>query len=244
MNIEAQERAAIIEAVTAEVMKRLNLERQEETAPAKKRAVLLTVEAVPELENVLKPYYDVLYYDESLRDCDVLIIPKLCLQLLSNLANGLSVGPRERFVLTMLLKGREVIALEEGLLYRKYKATAPVLLYKLYDEFANKLRAYGIRLVKEHDLLGACLEDSHVEAGSGLQAEQQLAEKREDSHVEFAPSTPHAQEFVLNRKVITEAELKKYRLHNGKEIVIDRHSIITPLAQDYLRMQKMQVHRR
>lgn len=244
MNIEAQERAALIDAVAAEVIKRLNQEYQEEPAAAKKRVVLLTVEAVPELENVLKPYYDVLYFDESLRDCDVLIIPKLCLQLLSNLANGLSTGPRERFVLTMLLKGREVIALEEGLLYRKYKPTAPVLLYKLYDEFANKLRAYGIQLVKEHDLLTACLEDSHVEAGTGLQVEQQLAERREDAHVESAPSNPHAQEFVLNRKVITEAELKKYRLHNGKDIVIDRHSIITPLAQDYLRMQKMQVHRR
>lgn len=242
MNIEAHERAAIIDAVAAEVIKRLNQARQEEPVAAKKRAVLLTGDAVPELENVLKPNYDVSYYDESLRDCDLLIIPKLCLQLLSNLANGLSAGSRERFVLTMLLKGRKVIALEEGLRYRKYKPTAPVLLYKLYDEFADKLCAYGIRLVKEHDLLAACLEDSHAEAG--LQAEQQLAERWEDSHIESAPKNPHAQQFVLDRKVITEAELKKYRLHNGKEIVINRHSIITPLAQDYLRMQKMQVHRR
>ncbi|MDR0269924.1 ethanolamine utilization protein [Paenibacillus sp.] len=230
MNIEALDRAAIIEAVTAEVIKRLGQERKDEPTACKKRAVLLTVEPLPELENMLKPYYEVRYFDEDLRDCDVLIIPKLCLQLLSNLANGISAGPRERFTLTMLLKGRKVVAMEEGLLYRKYKSTAPVLLYKMYDDFTEKLSNFGIRVVKEAEVLATCL-------GEGRATDIQVDHRTESAHV------PHHPE-VLSRKVITEAELKKYRLQNGKDIVIDRHSIITPLAQDYLRMQQMQVHRR
>ncbi|MDT2247092.1 hypothetical protein P7H16_09275 [Paenibacillus larvae] len=108
---------------------------------------------------MLNPHYDVQYYDESLRDCDLIIIPKLCIQLLSNLANGISAGNRERFVLTMLLKGKRVIALDEGLLYRKYKSAAPVLLYKLYAGFADKLENYGIRIVQTPELLAACLEE-------------------------------------------------------------------------------------
>ncbi|MCY9517048.1 ethanolamine utilization protein [Paenibacillus apiarius] len=231
MNIEALDRAAIIEAVTTEVIKRLGQGETDEPAVPKKQAVLLTVSPVPELESMLDQQYEVRYYDESLRDCDVLIVPKLCLQLLSNLANGISAGPRERFVLTMLLKGRKVVAIKEGLLYRKYKSTAPVLLYKLYDEFADRLNSYGIRVVKEQELLATCMEDGRAAA---------VAQVDRSSESVDAPLHPE----VLNRKVITEAELKKYRLQNGKEIVIDRHSIITPLAQDYLRMQQMQVHRR
>lgn len=231
MNIEDLDRAAIVEAVTAEVIKRLGREQKDEPTASMKQAVLLTVEPLPELENMLKPHYEVRYYNETLRDCDVLIIPQLCLQLLSNLANGISAGPRERFVLTMLLKGRKVVALEEGLMYRKYKSTAPVLLYKMYDDFTDKLSHYGIKVVKKQDMLPTCIADGRT---TDILPVDHQSEAVEVSH----------QPEVLNRKVITEAELKKYRLQNRKEIVIDRHSIITPLAQDYLRMQQMQVHRR
>lgn len=231
MNIEALDRAAIIETVTAEVMKRLELAQTEKPDVSKKQAVLLTVEPLPELENKLKPYYEVRYYDEALRDCDVLIIPTICIQLLSHLANGISAGPRERFVLTMLLKGRKVIAFEEGLLYRKYKSTASVLLYKMYDEFTDKLSDYGIRMVKETEMLAACMEEGRLKDMTQV-----------EPHTESVYA-PHDAE-VLSRKVITEAEVKKHRLQNRTEIVIDRHSIITPLAQDYLRMQQMQIRRR
>jgi ethanolamine utilization protein len=227
MNLESLDREALIQAVADEVYKRL---RQNQTAeaipPVKPKAVLLSGEPVSELEEMLNPHYDVQYYDESLRDCDLIIIPKLCIQLLSNLANGISAGNRERFVLTMLLKGKRVIALDEGLLYRKYKSTAPVLLYKLYAGFADKLENYGIRIVQTPELLAACLEE---DGQSDIQTE-----------VEDIPSCQD----VLSKKVITEAELKQCHFRNIKTVVIDRNSIITPLAQDYLRMQKMHVHRR
>ncbi|WP_374019603.1 ethanolamine utilization protein [Paenibacillus thiaminolyticus] len=233
MNMEAPDRAALIEAVAAEVLKRLRQAGEAEPIASKKQAVLLAAEPAPALESVLHPHYDVCYYDESLRDCDLLLIPKTCIQLLSNLAHGISAGQRERFVLTMLLKGRKVVLLEDGLAYRKYKPTAPVLLYKLYDGMVDKLRGYGIRVVKETELPLACLEDG----GAAVipQAERGAA------YADFdALSQPEA----LHGKVITEAELKKCRLQNRTEIVIDRHAIITPLAQDYMRTQQMRVHRR
>lgn len=231
MNMEAPDRAALLEAVTAEVLKRLRQAGEAEPIASRKQAVLLAAEPASALESVLHPHYDVHYYEETLRDCDLLLIPKTCIQLLSNLANGISAGPRERFVLTMLLKGRKVVLLEEGLAYRKYKPTAPVLLYKLYDGMVDKLRGYGIRVVKQTELPSACLENGGT---AGVhQAE------REAEYVDVLPQ-PEA----LLGKVITEAELKKCRLQNRTEIVIDRHAIITPLAQDYMRTQQLRVHRR
>lgn len=227
MNIAALDKEAFIQAVTEEVYKRLQQRQTVLATPAvKQQAVLLSTEPVPELENILNAHYDVKYYDESLRDCELVVIPKICIQLLSNLANAISTGNRERFLLTMLLKGKKVVALEEGLAYRKYKPTAPVLLYKQYDGYADKLRGYGIRIVSAKELLPVCLE-----TGGAADVHKEL---------QTAPSGSE----VLSRKVITEAELKKYHLQSIKEIVVDRNSIITPLAQDYLRMQQMHIHRR
>ncbi|MBD8498566.1 ethanolamine utilization protein [Paenibacillus arenosi] len=250
MNLEAHQQAALIQAVTDEVMRRLEQMKQGQSTVTKKRAVLLSMESLPELESMLNPHVEVSYYEASMRDCELLIIPKVCLQLLANLANGLSAGPRERFVLTMLLKGRQVVVLEEGLLYRKYKATAPVHLYKLYEGFAHQLNNYGIRTVKTAELLSVCQEDDQ-------QAEAQLRCSLTRTHTEAtassctipqvstAESTKAVTPEVLTSKVITEAVVKKFRqTHHRDEIVISKSSIITPLAQDYLRMQHMQVHRR
>lgn len=232
MNIQALDRIALIEAVAAEVIKRLQQAQTTEPIAISKKAILLSTEPVPVLESILNPYYEVRYYDESVRDCDLLIIPKMCIGLLSYLANGISAGTRELFVLTMLLKGIRVVVLEEGLLYRKYKQTSPVMLYKLYDGFANKLQSYGIKTARESDLLSACLED------------QRLAEYQEEVDSEDADVDMISQSEVLTSKVITEADVKKYRLQNVKEIVVGRRSIITPLAQDYLHTHQMRVRRR
>lgn len=232
MDIQDLNRTALIEAVAAEVLKRLQQAPTTEPIAISKKAILLSTEPVPVLESILNPYYEVCYYDESVRDCDLLIIPKMCIQLLSYLANGISAGTREHFVLTMLLKGKRIVVLEEGLVYRKYKQTSPAMLYRLYDGFANKLQSYGIKTARKSDLLSACLED------------ERLAENHEEVHSKDTHVDMISQSDVLTSKVITEADVKKYRLQNVKEIVVGRHSIITPLAQDYLHTHLMRVRRR
>ncbi|MCR8843514.1 ethanolamine utilization protein [Paenibacillus sp. SC116] len=251
MNLEAHQQAALIQAVTDEVMRRLEQVKQGQSNGNKKRAVLLSMESLPQLESMLNPHVEVSYYEASMRDCDLLIIPQICLQLLANLANGLSAGPRERFVLTMLLKGRRVIVLEEGLLYRKYKATAPVHLYKLYEGFAHQLSNYGIRMAKTSELLSVCLQNEHPASEPQMGCSLTRAHTKEAAAscampkvVTTATSEAMTSE-VLTSKVITEAVVKKFRnAHQREAIVISKHSIITPLAQDYLRMQQMEVHRR
>lgn len=267
MNTEALDRAAIVEAVTKEVMSRLSAASAAEASvrtAVMKQAVILATEPVPAVEQMLAPHYQVRYYEEALRDCDVLIIPKVCIQLLANLANAISAGPRERFVMTMLLKGKSVIVLEEGLQYRKYKASAPVLLYKQYDSYVDKLKSYGVRMMKEAELqigsldhavssealihgklTGPAAEDAEVQASEAMSVSQPIQQECSNDRCSLsAPGAGEQKPEVWTRKVLTEAELKKLVLQRKKEIVIDRHCIITPLAQDYLRMQRMHVHRR
>ncbi|OPA75331.1 ethanolamine utilization protein [Paenibacillus selenitireducens] len=227
MNMEGLDKEAFIQMMTEEIYKRLQQRQAAQTTPTvKQQAILLSAEPMPELANILNEHYDVQYYDESIRDCELIVVPKICIQLLANLANGISAGHRERFLLTMLLKGKKVVVLEEGLVFKKYKSTAPVMLYKQYEGYVDKLRSFGIRLVSTMDLLLACLDK----------------EEAADVHVESTPAAAGLE--VLSQKVITEAEMKKYHFRNIREIVVNRNSIITPLAQDYIRMQQMHVHRR
>ena len=232
MDIQALNRTALIEAVANEVVKKLQQMQMTEPKTISKKAILLTTDPIPIMENILNPYFEVHYYDESVKDGDLLVIPKICIQLLSYLANSISATSRERFILTMLLKGKRVVVLEEGLIYRKYKQTSPFMLYKQYDDFVNKLQSYGIKLARESKLLSVCLED------------ESLVKKEEEVHKDDAHVNEIFLSEVLTNKVITEADVKKYRHQNMKEIIVSQHSIITPLAQDYLHTHLMHVRRR
>jgi ethanolamine utilization protein len=220
----------LIQKVTDEVYKKLK-----SIAPSKgQRLVILSSQHVPEIEERLGTQFDISYYNEGIKDCDcdLLLIPTICIQLLANLANGLSTGSRERFIFTMLLKGKKVFALEEGLLYRTYKQTAPARLYKMYTDFVENIKTYGIQIVQKEELLQQYLQD-----------EQMAAAPEAEEKEETLPESNHLAE-ILAKKVVTEADLKRCCLKQIREIVIDQKSILTPLAYDYLREQQMIVHRR
>ncbi|PEX93239.1 ethanolamine utilization protein [Bacillus cereus] len=226
MNVEA-----LVEAITKEVYKRLQDIPVSKREGPKKTAVFVATEAYPQLENLLTHEFAIQYFDDSVRDCDVVIIPKMCIQLLGNLANGLSNSPRERFILTMLLKGKTVIVLEDGIVYKKYKQTSNALLFKMYGEYVKKIEEFGVKIIHDTQLLQSCCEDKIVQNAqftkSTMNGEAQIYKKVE----------------LISKKVITEADLKKFHLRNVKEIIVTPNSIITPLAKDYIRMQQMQVQR-
>ena len=216
MNVEA-----LVEVIANEVYKRLQNTQAVKIKDSKKQAVIVATEAYPQIENLLANEYTIQYFDDSVRDCDVVIIPKMCIQLLGNLANGLSASPRERFILTMLLKGKNVIALEDGIVYKRFKQTSNALLFKMYGEYVKKIEGFGIKIIHDTQLLQSCCEEK-------------IAQNADE-----APF--HKKAEVISKKVITEADLKKFHLRNVKEIMVTPNSIITPLAKDYIRMQQMHV---
>lgn len=218
----------LVRKVTEEVQKRLN----SKSSNQRLQVVILSSQPEPELEAMLGTRFAVSYYREGLSDCDLVLIPEVCVQLLANLANGLSATGREQFVLAMLLKGKKVFAREEGLLYRKYKQTAPSGLYKMYDDYTEIIQKCGISIVNESVLLDGLLQDKWPAA-------EAAAEKKQEPALSGSPSPE-----VLNKKVVTEADLKKCYLNQITEIVIAQKSVLTPLAHDYLKAHQMKVHRK
>lgn len=215
----------LVRQVTEEVQKRLR-----NRIPAQRpHLVILAPQPLPELEAILGAQFAISYYREGVSDCDLVLIPEICLRLLGNLANGLSTTSREQFVFTMLLAGKKVFALEEGFLHRQYKQTAPFRLYKMYENYAEIMHQHGICIVPASGLLPGLLRDERPAAAG---------EKTEP--VSATGQLPE----VLTKKVITEADLKKYYLNHITEIVIEQQSLLTPLAHDYLKAQQMTVRRK
>ncbi|MBG9774848.1 ethanolamine utilization protein [Brevibacillus laterosporus] len=226
MNIEA-----LVEAVTKEVYKKLQGMKPLQEQPIKRqKAIIMDNQAHPEIEAHIESHYDFQYYDEQTRDCDLVIIPTICIQLLGNLANGISAGSRERFILTMLLKGKKVVALENSMVYKKYKQTANPLLYKQYEEFEERIKSFGIQMVQVSDLLNI----------DGKEHKPEVASTKQESEIE----REEARQEVISKKLITESDLKKFHLRKVNQIIVSKNSIITPLAKDYIKMQQIQVRRK
>ncbi|QOT00183.1 ethanolamine utilization protein [Brevibacterium sp. JNUCC-42] len=226
MNIEA-----LVEAVTNEVYKKLQEMKFSQGEPKKRqKAIIMANQSHPEIEARIESHYEFQYHDEQIKDCDLVIIPTVCIQLLGNLANGISAGSRERFILTMLLKGKKVVVLENSMVYKKYKQTSNPVLYKQYEEFEARIKSFGIQMVQESDLLNI---DDKVD-------NQEVEIAKQDSDIE----QEEVRKEVLSKKLITESDLKKFHLRHVNEIIVNKNSIITPLAKDYIKMKQIKVRRK
>lgn len=225
----------LVEEIAREVYARLykQLERQEE---GKQRAVIIAENKDESLERMLCGQYSVAYHEPQMRNCDLVIIPQMCIKLLANLANGLANEAAERFIMTMLLKGKKVIVLEEGLLYRKFQKVAPNTLYKLYEDYEAKLKSFGVRIVSKEKILTSCeTSDRCMEIEPALHDAAPPYKEQPEEEPAYAE--------IRHKKLITEADIRKLHLKNLSEIVIGPKSILTPLATDFIRTQRIKVRR-
>ncbi len=135
----------LVDFIVEEVYKRIK--ETPTTLREKKLAVVFNDREFHKYYEILGNQYEVLTYDESIKDCDVAIVPKLCLKSIANIASLTPSSEEESFIITMIMKGRKVYVMEEGLQYRKYKDTAPKQVYIKYLDFEKQLRNYGVEII-------------------------------------------------------------------------------------------------
>lgn len=183
-----------------------------------------------EIEQIFGESYSIVYFskENNLEHASykMVIIPRLTVTMLANLANGLGTTAEEQFVLYQLLKGQRIVVLQNGVEHYEYKKQSPVLLYKVYEEYEKKLKGFGVSFLYCNELL--------IEP-------EPLAEEELTGSVE-QPESP-LKKTIMAKKVISEADLQKLFLQGLKEITISKKSIITPLAQDYIRTHHVLITR-
>ena len=153
---------------------------------------------------------------------------------MANIATLTGINEEENFIINMLLSGKKVYVLESGLEYRKYKNTAPRALYNKYLSFEKELKVYGIDIIefieKVEDKTTRKEEYKKVEEVSALETLNSIPEEE----MSFE---------IRNKKLISEGDLRKPFMNGMKSVVIDKKSIITPLANDFIRIHSLKVKR-
>lgn len=193
----------------------------------KKTAVILFGNEKSQYD-LLKEEFNIACYEEKVRRFEVVIVEKLCLRGLTTLAMGTNVSPEERFILTSLLKGKKVYILESGIEYKKYKTTAPKNLYRQYIEYEERIKGHGITIISH---LSEVLESKEYD----LQTKQiNLVDDRLREDKKAAAD-------LTNKKLISESDLNRLYMQGKRSILVDKGTIITPLAYDFIRTHHLEI---
>lgn len=220
----------LVDMITKEVAKRISDLNNKEEINNKEKVVILATTPYKDIEEKLNHKYSIQYFSEDLRDCDKIIIPRTCIKLLSNLANGICSEESHKFLSIMLLKGKKVYMLEDGIEYKKYKGRAPEALWNMYRGFEEKIKTFGINIISSLD---------EIEGKSNNESLNKIEEKT--SNLDNEKST---EDFLFKgKKLITESDLRKMYMKGTKEVVISKKSLVTPLAVDFVRIHQLKLKR-
>lgn len=203
----------LVKLIVDEVLKRIDEKAVGESHGDKKTVVIFDKDDMHKYSNFLEAQYEVILFNENIRDCNAVLISRLCLRGMGNLANLICSTEEENFIIKMLMKGRKIYIAEEGLLYKKYKNSAPKQVYNKYLEFEDTLKNYGFEVISN------AINISRVN------------------------NTDDEKFISISKKLITEADIKKNYIAESKVVFIEDKSIITPLAKDYIQTNHIEIKR-
>lgn len=218
----------LIEFIVDEIYKKLENQGVKENNDLPK--CVLMWERDEDKYKFLNDKFKVLNYNKDIKDCDVLVISRLCLRGLCNLAMGNSVSDEERFILKMIMSGKKVYVMEDGLEYKRYKQTAPKTLYNKYLNFEKEIKSYGVEIINNPKSI---LNETKV----NYKAEYAKDNTEIKVNVNLTENTLD----LRSKKLISESDLRKPQINGIDKILLGKKSIITPLANDFIRIHNLKL---
>lgn len=232
----------IVNLIVEEIYKKINT--SESISSNKPKAVTIFEDNNSKFD-LLKDEFEIVGFDKCIRDCEIVIVSKLCMRGLSNIALGNSTSEEERFILKMLMKGKKVYVLDEGIEYKRYKETAPKALYKKFMYFEDEICKFGVEIVKDLKTISNNKQSVKKESINNLELRKENI-KALNTDEKKSSSIEIDDEFSLdlrNKKLISEADLRKPTINGVKNVLVNKKSIITPLATDFLRIHHLKLKR-
>ena len=204
----------LIDTIVNEIYMRL---RQCEEIAGKNK-LLLIGSLTKEEEQILKAGYDLATYNTDCLSYECILISELPVERLGQLALGCSSHKEDQMILKALLEETPVYLLESGLTYRKYKKTAYKPLYTLYQDYEDKIKQYGVRIIQQVGDL--------------------LLDQKDNPEINYA-SPIH----LVDKKLLLESDLMHKQIGAFSVIEVSKKCIITPLAEDFIRSHKLKIKR-
>lgn len=147
-----------------------------------------------------------------------IIAAQMSLDTMTQVALGIPRSKESACILKSLLEGKQVFVLQRGLEYRLYRDKAVKTLYRLYQEYEDRICQYGIRIISDID---------------EIREQEGLSDKiRETGYLD-----------LTGIKVLTETNFSKMRSGGSGRVLIDRNAVITPLAKDYVANHRLRLER-
>lgn len=238
----------LIEFLVDEIYKRIQEENCKSSSLEKKKSIVVIGESNVDFYREALKEFDINPLTSECKDCDILLISKLCIKGLSNIAQGTCTTKAENFALEMLLKGKKVYILEDGIEYRKYKNTAPKVLYNKYIKFEEELLAYGIEVIDNLKKISIENKDEKAfcnkvkeEVNKNLCGYSKTIEFEGEKNLETSVIEDEFTVNLSNKKLVSESDLRKPHINGVRTLIVDKKAIITPLAKDYIRINNLNV---
>lgn len=226
----------LVKHITAELMKRLGGEvRPKPLLRLVGRREDLSTLALARLQENFE-VQDHQGWDDPLPPEASVLITSLNIQALVRVAEGDEGCTVEgRTLLGAFLNGQPVAALKEGVVWRRYMSTAPKALLARYSQYESVLQSYGLKLVSEDEAVEALLGRPAAASSPSAYAAPQSGFERQ------APTGKGG-----GRPVLTEAEVMRMAPASqgyDQQLRLEPGTVLTPLAQDYIKAMRINVIR-
>jgi len=231
----------LIKIITEEVLKRISILSSQNFKSKPER--ILIIDSISNqnkgsYNEIISNWNETMFLDDYCHEdgvdsFDYIILPKLSNRELVNIAMGNPNGEASEIVIDGIFKGKKVIVLEEGVSYRKYKNTANRSFLNMFEEYEEKIISFGIEIVKEKDLMD-CLNNEACEDSK----EKTKIKPKEETNKDLGEAIEKA---VINKKVVSEKDIERLWSKGYSTIAIDKKSIITPLAKDFIRTNEINI---
>jgi ethanolamine utilization protein len=153
-----------------------------------------------------------------------ILITKLTLTQMSDIAQGRDGSPESCAVIAGLLNGMEVCMLEEALPHRKYAGKGSSRLYAVIENNAKMIQTFGVKLLKKSQpIVEAPVRPAKYQAPPVV--------------------VPQGSGCPNSEKLITEAVARALAAEGNQRVCLAKNAIITPLAWDIFNQHGMTVVR-
>ncbi|SKC38088.1 hypothetical protein [Maledivibacter halophilus] len=181
-------------------------------------------------------FLDDFFVDDDIDSLDYIIVPNLSIKDLSSIAIGLEQSQISKVVIDSILHGKKVVVIEEGIDYRKFRNISSENFFQLFKSYEDRLVSFGIDIVKKEELLFYLSENTCVKDIKKELVQESFKNINQGKKV-------HVIEATISKKAVSEGDIKRIWDLGYKTIYLNKKSIITPLAKDYIRTNEIEIKR-
>lgn len=230
----------LIQAITEEVMKRLmDMLKKEKVFPLIRKKVLVLNNSDNQnskiQSQIVNENYDISYIEDmsNVEDYECIVIESINNLELANLSLGLPGGEKEKIIIDAILKGKNICLLSEGIEFKKFKNKCNNNFYNMYKAYEDKLREFGIKIIKQNEI---------KEFMDNLSECKEINGKKEQTSASCSNIKKEYSD-LTSRRLVSEIDLRRVMVNGNKNVSISQKTIVTPLAKDFIRMNGLNLVR-